>query len=240
MRPKPDLKLLAQCLKKKSMRKHSKKLKQKSRGSEPSTRLIYRTHWTSSIILTLWTLDIILEGSIFCMVDVSALYTNSNMEDIMVAVKRALDLRENQIVPTDFIGKLVHYAPNVADLFMTEIDRKILDPVARTDSNFPISFYLRFLDDIFMLYTGSSQDLHQFLREINTIPIKFTMSHTTPATPNFDCEAADSIPFLDTSIKISGQLVMDLYRKPTDWNQYLLPSSCHPAPCTKNIPTPWL
>ena len=65
------------------------------------------------------------------------------------------------------------------------------------------------------------------------------MSHTTPATPDCDCEAADSIPFLDTSIKIKdGQLVTDLYlyMKPTDQNQYLLPSSCHPAHCTQNIP----
>ena len=29
---------------------------------------------------------------------------------------------------------------------------------------------------------------------------------------------------------------MDLYKKPTDRNQYLLPSSCHPKQVTKNIP----
>ena len=42
---------------------------------------------------------------------------------------------------------------------------------------------------------------------------------------------------LDTSCKIlGGKIVTDLYRKETDRNQYLLPSSCHPAHVTSNIP----
>ena len=46
-----------------------------------------------------------------------------------------------------------------------------------------------------------------------------------------------SLPFLDTSCQIvDGKIEVDLYRKETDRNQYLLTSSCHPAHVTENIP----
>jgi peptide-methionine (R)-S-oxide reductase len=45
-----------------------------------------------------------------------------------------------------------------------------------------------------------------------------------------------TISFLDTSSSLSeGVLSTDLYSKPTDTNQYLLPSSCHPPHVTKSI-----
>ena len=66
------------------------------------------------------------------------------------------------------------------------------------------------------------------------------MSHTTPSeTQNLDCGCSpcNEIAFLDTSCKIvEGKILTDLYRKETDRNQYLLPSSCHPAHVTENIP----
>jgi len=70
--------------------------------------------------------------------------------------------------------------------------------------------------------------------------IKFTMTHTTPShviNMPCSCERVESIPFLDTLCTIeNGRIRTKLYRKPTDKNQYLLPSSCHPEDFTKNIP----
>ena len=100
----------------------------------------------------------------------------------------------------------------------------------------------RFLDDIFIIFIGSIAKLHSFLSEINSIhpSIKFTMSHTTPdnlTETMCSCERASSLPFLDTACSLkNGKIVVDLYRKPTDRNQYLLTSSCHPAHVTTNIP----
>ena len=135
-------------------------------------------------------------------------------------------------------------APSYANLFMADIiDPAIIRLAKESESNMnPIDLFKRFLDDIFIVYTGTIESLHIFLDEINNLhpSIKFTMSHTTPPNiekPACDCKAEQSLPFLDTSCKIlDGRIVTDLYRKETDRNQYLLPSSCHPTHVTENIP----
>ena len=93
-----------------------------------------------------------------------------------------------------------------------------------------------------MLYTGSLENLHHFLDELNKMhpTIKFTMTHTLPnlkEIPSCKCNPEETLAFLDTSCKIvEGQIIVDLYRKKTDRNQYLLTSSCHPSHVTDNIP----
>ena len=94
-----------------------------------------------------------------------------------------------------------------------------------------------------MVYRGSVESLHLFMAELNKLhpTIKFTMSHTVPnlkETPaQCNCEQLSALPFLDTSCQIiNGKIIVDLYRKETDRNQYLLTSSCHPTHVTANIP----
>ena len=103
--------------------------------------------------------------------------------------------------------------------------------------------FKRFLDDIFAIFEGTTKELHELFEAINQIhpTLKFTMQHTSiesePETDKCKCETRTSIPFLDTSCSIEeGKIEIDLYRKETDRNQYLLTSSCHPIGCTKNIP----
>ena len=85
----------------------------------------------------------------------------------------------------------------------------------------------------------------KFLDLLNTLhpTIKFTASFTCPfpcdiiGPHDCFCHQSRKISFLDTTVSIKdGKLVTDLYRKPTDKCQYLLPSSCHPSFVSKNIP----
>ena len=67
------------------------------------------------------------------------------------------------------------------------------------------------------------------------------MSHTSvyneAEKDQCGCEKKSEIPFLDTMVSIKeGYLDTDLYKKGTDRNQYLLPSSCHVKQTTTAIP----
>ena len=102
----------------------------------------------------------------------------------------------------------------------------------------------RFLDDIFLIFQGTIENLHKFFEEINMIhpTIKFTMTNTTPIhcqaePPPCSCPVISTIPYLDTAFRIVDRKIMtDLYKKPTDKNQYLLYSSCPPPECLTSIP----
>ena len=89
---------------------------------------------------------------------------------------------------------------------------------------------------------GTSNNLHKLFDEMNQLhtSIKFTMNHTSSPSEAEDdrcqCTKQSSIPFLDVLCSIQdGKIETDLYRKETDRIMYLLPSSCHPPSCTKNI-----
>ena len=203
----------------------------------------------------------------------SALYTNIPQDEGIEAVREALQERDDLKIPSEFLVRMLELvlkynifefnkelflqmigtamgtraAPSYANIFMArKIDQKILDLASNLNQGIsPIIFLKRFLDDIFMIYTGSVTDLHIFLEELNKLhpTIKFTMNHTMPENSSLlpphqcDCKPDEALPFLDTSCKISnGRIVTDLYRKETDRNQYLLTSSCHPSHVTNNIP----
>ena len=137
-------------------------------------------------------------------------------------------------------------APSYADNFMARrIDNMITSLAQKHGINnkSPLSIFKRFLDDIFSIFQGTTKNLHILFDEMNKLhkSIKFTMNHTSSQNESVDdrcqCKQQSSIPFLDVLCSIeNGKIDTDLYRKDTDRNMYLLPSSCHPPSCTKNIP----
>ena len=83
-------------------------------------------------------------------------------------------------------------APSYANIHMAQkIDPKFFEIAAKytVDGKIPIKLMKRFLDDIFMIYTGSVSTLHMFFGEINQIhdKLKFTMTHTTPENSQGEC-----------------------------------------------------
>ena len=89
--------------------------------------------------------------------------------------------------------------------------------------------YLRFIDDIFMIWTKSENELKIFMKDLNT-------KHTSI---NFDFKySKDKIEFLDTLFYIDQhqKLQTALYQNPTDSQNYLYANSKHSYSLRKNIP----
>ena len=186
------------------------------------------------------------ENALLVGLDVTALFTNIPHEDGTQSMRESLDERPDQTVPTEFIVELMklvleynlftfhdaifkqligvamgtHPAPPFADIFMARnIDIKITE-IATECIEFTLAFLKRFLDDIFMIFLGSTKNLHKFFNRINQIhpSIKFTMNHTEnifeAKEDKCSCEPRKSLQFLDTSCTIEkGKIRIDLFRR---------------------------
>ena len=169
--------------------------------------------------------------------DVSSLFTNIPHEDGISCVRQALQEETNDLIHTEFILRLLelllHFnifefqnnlyrqeigasmgskpSPPYSDIFMAQqIDTAItyLADLFRRNMNLTMLLLKRFLDDLFMIFIGSTKVLHIFLSEVNKINpnIKMTMSYTlvknAPFHSKCDCETKYSIPCLDTTSDI--------------------------------------
>ena len=114
-------------------------------------------------------------------------------------------------------------APPYACLFMGKFENQYILP--RILHN--ISMYVRYIDDIFLIWKGSERELKEFLEVINTIhpSIKFDYKYSR-----------EKIEFLDTTVKLlNNKLTTTLYTKPTDRRAYLHAQSYHPSSTKRSI-----
>ena len=114
-------------------------------------------------------------------------------------------------------------APNYAIIFMAELEEAFL----KQTQNKP-RIWLRFIDDIFMVWSHGEEQLKIMLDELNQFhsQIKFTEDRSDYG-----------LPFMDTFTYIEeGILKTRVYHKPTDNKQYLHYSSCHPLQQKNSIP----
>ncbi|CAJ0937921.1 unnamed protein product [Ranitomeya imitator] len=118
-------------------------------------------------------------------------------------------------------------APAYANAFMNHFETIHVF----TDSLFlqNVACYHRYIDDIFLIWTGTTDTLLSFHSYLNSIlpELQFTIHHNT-----------HSVPFLDTMVlkDSNGNLSTDIYCKPTDCNSLLLYTSCHPRSLKDSLP----
>ena len=123
-------------------------------------------------------------------------------------------------------------APTYANLVMAFLEVQMYEQSRIRFGNdfykFILESWKRYLDDCFILWKHSFEQLEEFKTLLNSIhdKIQFTMEYSR-----------NQLPFLDILIiKNNMNIETDIYFKPTDSKQYLLFSSCHPKHTRTNIP----
>ncbi|XP_064469936.1 uncharacterized protein LOC135384676 [Ornithodoros turicata] len=188
-------------------------------------------------------------SSLLVTLDVSSLYTNIPHEDGIAAAERAFSRYSDTpydpcVLPT-FLNLILknnnfeldgkHYlqvngtamgtkmAPNYANIFIGTLEEEFLSKRVKKPT-----LYKRFLDDIFMVWLHSEDDLITFISDFNQAhpAIKFIHSYS-----------AFTVNFLDVQGKLTqGVLSTNLFRKRTDSQKYLAFNSCHPRHTKLAIP----
>ena len=183
--------------------------------------------------------------------DVSSLYTNIPHKDGLDACRFFLtNASTSNDLPVESILKLVdlvlennHFqfnkenymqkmgtamgspmAPAYSSLFMGKLEQQFL-----ASRDILPSVWLRFLDDIFMVWDHSLESLHCFVDALNSFHPSIKFTYTV---------SSEKVNFLDVTVSKSNNLdfVTEVYVKPTNIHQYVEYSSCHPKSCKNGIP----
>ena len=87
--------------------------------------------------------------------------------------------------------------------------------------------WLRYIDDIFFIWTLGEDSLKKFLEELNDFNqyMKFTCKYSV-----------ENIPFFGLQVGLKdGKIITDLHVKPTDHHQYWYFSSAHPNHTKRSV-----
>ena len=207
------------------------------------------TSETANTLQLLESLPPLPENAILVTADVTSLYTNIPHEEGIESVLHYMKLHANTLPPgtpsPHTIGVLLeailknnnlsfmdrHFvqlvgtamgtkaAPPYANLFMGCHEETIQEAFI-----WAIPFWKRFIDDIFLIFLGTTKQLQSMKDFMNNLhpTIKFTFEHST-----------QEISFLDMKIHIGTdrKLSTTLYRKPTDCAALLHFHSNHSLKC---------
>lgn len=192
-------------------------------------------------------------NSYFFSMDVDALYTNIDIQSGLNSVQKVfkkypdpnrpdeelLQLLDINLSRNDFVFNEKYYlqikgtamgkkfAPAYANIFMANWEEEVFAKCQQKPTH-----YLRYLDDIWGIWTGSREEFEQFLAILNShdasIKLKYEISQ-------------ESITFLDTTVykrpgfADNNQLDIKVFFKKTDTHALLFKTSFHPAHTFRGI-----
>ena len=115
-------------------------------------------------------------------------------------------------------------APTYANIFMASFKSKYIYPYIKEK----VVTFLRLIDDLFMMWTGTEEELLKFINELNQKhkTIKFDFKYSKTKT-----EFLDVLVYKD----INNKLQITLCKKPTDRQSYLHANSEYPRSLKESI-----
>jgi hypothetical protein len=165
--------------------------------------------------------------------DVSSLYPNIDTDHLQNIIERKdCSLTElcRFVCNNSYVkyGKSIYHqksgiamgtnaAVNLANLYMAEV----IDPYLCSRPNH-LLYYKRYIDDLFILWTGSLEEWDRVATNVNRINPKIKINFTEPSS--------QSCVFLDLSITwdpFKKKFNTSIYQKELNRYMYISPTSCH-------------
>uniref|UniRef100_A0A1A8LVX6 Reverse transcriptase domain-containing protein n=1 Tax=Nothobranchius pienaari TaxID=704102 RepID=A0A1A8LVX6_9TELE len=186
------------------------------------------------------------ENCILFTMDVDSLYTNIDITEGITAIKNILLKYPNARRPDKEIIQLLDinlrrndfefngnyflqtkgtamgkkFAPAYANIFMAQWEAEALHRCPKKPLH-----YVRYLDDVWGVWTHSQEDFQVFLQTLNSYNPSITLKASNNTT---SVDFLDTTTFKGPSFAITHRLDLKVYFKPTDTHALLFKSSYHP------------
>ena len=198
--------------------------------------------------------------SLCCFYGCPVIIPNIDHKEGTDACSHVLDKRTNQSFPTRVIVKLIQLilkynvmsfsgpffhqikgmamatlmAVSCANIFMSEFEQRLLHDYEQRYKRKPV-LWLRFIDDIFLVWIGDEATLKSFLKYCNEYSKSRDLSSNIEFLWSY---SLSTVSFLDVKVKIEkgGSLTTSLFFKPSATFQYLSAKSNHSPHTIKALP----
>ena len=199
-------------------------------------------------------------NTILATMDVNALYPNIHQEEGVEACREFLEKRPTKSLASNTICKLIllvlkcntlifknrffhqvcgtamgtPFAVNFANLFMAKFEEDMLQEYERVHKMRP-AMWIRFIDDVFIIWEGSMEDLNKFIQFANNFARE--KGYRSSITFKY-ATSTKKVDFLDTTVSLQsdGSLGSTLFNKPTASHQYLHQKSYHVSHAKNSLP----